>query len=117
VAIGGTNAFGSLDIAGTASLNGTVHVVRVGSFLPSHNDEFTILIASNGVSGTFSTFTNDIAHSLLLNPQLIYGTNDVILEWTQASFVSFCVDAEPKGCGKSPGSRRLFHQYIDRGAD
>jgi len=31
VAIGGTNAFGSLDIAGTASLDGTVHVVRVGS--------------------------------------------------------------------------------------
>jgi outer membrane autotransporter protein len=91
VDIGGTNAFGQLDIAGTASLAGTVHVAQAGSYLPSANDQFTLLIASNGVSGTFSTFTNDIAHGPLLNPKLVYNPNDVILEWTQSSFLPFAL--------------------------
>jgi len=101
VAIGGTNLFGSLDIAGTASLDGTVHVVRVGSYVPSHNDEFTFLIASNGVSGTFATFTNDIAHSPLLNPNLIYGTNDVVLQFTQASFAPFALTPNQKAVARA----------------
>ncbi|HXI83317.1 MAG TPA: autotransporter domain-containing protein [Verrucomicrobiae bacterium] len=96
VDIGGTNRFGQLNIAGAASLDGTVHVAQVGGYVPQHNDQFTLLIASNGVSGTFSTVTNDIVHSLLLNPNLIYGTNDVILQWAQASFVPFALTRNQK---------------------
>ena len=91
VDIGGTNAFGQLNIAGTASLDGTVHVAQAGSYLPSVNDQFTLLIASNGVSGTFSTFTNSIAHGTMLNPKLVYNPTDVILEWTQSSFLPFAL--------------------------
>jgi outer membrane autotransporter protein len=89
VAIGGTNAFGQLNVAGAASLDGTVHVAQANSYVPEHNDTFVLVAASNGVTGTFSTFTNDIAHSSLLNPKLAYDANDVTLEWTQSSFVPY----------------------------
>ncbi len=101
VDIGGTNVFGQLDIVGTASLDGTVHVAQVGGYVPQHNDQFTLLIASNGVAGTFATFTNDIAHSPLLNPNLVYGTNDVILLWAQASFAPFALTPNQKAVAKA----------------
>jgi len=101
VDIGGTNRFGQLNVAGAASLDGTVHVAQVGNYVPQHNDQFTFLIASNGVSGTFATFTNDIAHSPLLNPNLIYGTNDVVLQFTQASFAPFALTPNQKAVARA----------------
>ena len=89
---GSTNSFGQLNITGTASLDGTVHVVQANSFLPQRNDTFVLLVASNGVTGTFSAFTNDIAtSSLLLDPKLTYNVNDVTLTWAQLSFVPYAL--------------------------
>jgi outer membrane autotransporter protein len=90
IALGGTNVFGKLNIAGTATLDGTLHVVPTNNFAPTHNDSFVLLTASNGVTGTFSTFTNDITSpSVLLSPELLYNPNDVTLSFTQLSFVPF----------------------------
>jgi fibronectin-binding autotransporter adhesin len=87
----GTNEFDQLNIAGTASLDGTLHVVGSGGYQPKPNDSVAVVVASNGVSGTFSTFTNDIAHSVLLEPQLRYNVNDVTLIWEQQSFVPYAM--------------------------
>ena len=91
VAIGGTNAFGQLNIAGTASLDGTVHVAQTSSYVPEHNDTFVMLVASNGVTGTFSTFTNDFTYSSLLSPKLVYDADDVTLKWEQLSFAPYAL--------------------------
>jgi autotransporter-associated beta strand protein len=92
IAIGATNVFGQLDIAGTASLTGTLHVVGVSNYVPKVNDSFMVLVASNGVTGTFSIFTNSITSpSVLLNPELEYNPNDVTLIWAQGSFVPFAM--------------------------
>jgi outer membrane autotransporter protein len=93
IGIGATNAFGQLNIADTASLDGTVHVVQASSYIPQHNDQFVLVTASNGVTGTFSTLTNDIAHSSLLNPELGYSADDVTLKWMQLSFVPYAKTA------------------------
>ncbi len=87
----GTNEFDQLNIAGTATLDGTLHVVGSGGYQPKPNDSVAVVVASNGVSGTFSTFTNDIAHSVLLEPQLRYNPNDVTLIWEQQSFQPYAM--------------------------
>ena len=88
---GSTNSYGQLNIAGAASLGGTVSVVQANGYLPEHNDQFVLVTASNGVTGTFSTLTNDFTYSSLLSPKLVYGTDDVTLKWAQLSFVPYAL--------------------------
>jgi autotransporter-associated beta strand protein len=88
---GSTNSYGQLNIGGTASLAGTVSVVQANGYVPEHNDQFVLVTASNGVTGTFSTFTNDFTYSSLLKPTLIYDTDDVTLKWEQLSFVPYAL--------------------------
>ena len=91
--IGGTATtnFDQLNVTGTASLDGTGRVVAVNGYVPHHNDEAALVVAGGGVTGTFSTFTNEIPYSPLLDPQLTYNTNDVSLKWVQLSFVDYLV--------------------------
>jgi outer membrane autotransporter protein len=91
IAIGATNAFGQLDVAGSASLAGTVHVAEAGSYVPEHNNTFVLLVASNGVAGTFSALTNDFTYSSLLTNTLVYGADEVTLKWSQLSFVPYAL--------------------------
>ena len=76
-----------LDVTGTATLNGgDVHVVALpGSF--TAGTMYTFLTAAGGVSGTFATVTHSFA---FVNPQLLYGADDVrlLLVRNQSSFAS-----------------------------
>ena len=102
IAIGATNSFGQLNIAGSASLTGTLHVIAVNNYVPMPNDTFMLLIASNGVTGTFSTFTNSITSpSVLISPMLTYNTNDVTLTWAQQSFVPFANTRNQKAVARN----------------
>jgi outer membrane autotransporter protein len=84
----GTNDFDQLNIAGNATVDGTLHVyTTVTNYTPQHADRQALLVASNGVIGTFATFTNEINHSPMLFPELVYGSNSVTLTWAQLSFV------------------------------
>ena len=77
LAVGVTPATsGTLAISGTATLNGgTVKVLAgAGAYAPSTS--YTILTASDGVSGTFSGVTSSFA---FLTPSLSYGNDDVYL--------------------------------------
>lgn len=67
---------GTLAISGAATLNGgTVKVLAgAGTYAPSTS--YTILTASDGVSGTFSGVTSSFA---FLTPSLSYGDDDVYL--------------------------------------
>lgn len=91
--IGGTlaasNQFDQLKIAGSATLDGTLHVTSFGGYQPSHADKLELVVATGVLTGTFSTFTNDIAHSVLLTPQLVYDADSVTLTWNQMAFLSY----------------------------
>ncbi len=91
--IGGTlvasNQFDRITAAGTATLDGTLHLTSFNNYQAKHSDTFDLLVATNGVTGTFSAFTNDIAHSVLLAPELVYAGDRVTLIWEHMAFVDF----------------------------
>ena len=74
-----TNAAGQSDLTdvnGKATLNGaTVQVLATNGSYNAHTT-YTILSASDGVSGTFSSVTSNLA---FLTPTLIYQPDDVLL--------------------------------------
>ena len=75
-----------VNVMGTANLSGgTVQVLaQNGTYAPSHT--YTILTATDGVTGTFAGVTNDLA--LLLASGLTYDANDVYL--TLHAIANFC---------------------------
>lgn len=85
----GTNEYDQLKISGSANLNGTLWLIPTNGYVPQHEDELTLITAAGGVSGSFSSISNEISYSPLLDPQLIYNQNDVVLEWEQLSFVNY----------------------------
>ncbi len=91
--VGGGNAasnqFDQIKIAGSATLDGTLHVTSFGNYRATHGDQIDLLVATGGITGTFSTFTNDIERSVLLTEKLTYDSDRVWLGWDHMSFVSF----------------------------
>lgn len=84
-----TNQYDRLDVTGAADLDGTLHIVGANNYRPHHNDEQVILTADGGVENEFTSFTNSISHSPLINPKLVYNDNDVRLAWEQLSFIDY----------------------------
>lgn len=77
----GTNS--KVATTGTATINGgtvTVHSDSAGTWNTS--TDYTILTATGGVTGTFTSVTDDLA---FLDPTLTYGANDVMLNLTRNS--------------------------------
>jgi len=91
--IGGTDTITNdrLNIGGQASLNGTLRVFQFGTSTPALFDESVLLVANDGVTGTFSNFVNDIPTSPMVSSLLVYGANDVILRWEQMSFTPWAI--------------------------
>ncbi len=91
--IGGSNSasnqFDRVTVAGNAELDGTLHITSFNNYKAKHSDQFDLIVATNGVTGTFSTFTNDIDHSVLLSPELKYSDDRVTLVWEHMSFRDF----------------------------
>jgi outer membrane autotransporter protein len=84
-----SNQFDQLNVDGSATLDGTLHVRAFNNYLAKHSDSLELITAAGGVSGTFSTFTNDITHSVLLSPELVYESNRVMLIWEHMLFTDF----------------------------
>lgn len=84
-----SNQFDRVTAAGTATLDGTLHLTSFNNYRAKHSDTFDLIVATNGVTGTFDTFTNDITHSVLLSPELVYTNDRVTLVWEHMSFVDF----------------------------
>jgi uncharacterized protein with beta-barrel porin domain len=73
-----------LQVTGTASLAGSVRVVPGGTFL-APNTAYTIVTATGGVSGTFSSVSSG---SLLLEPVISYDANDAFINLYQLAVKS-----------------------------
>lgn len=93
IGIGGqqltSNRFDHITVSGTATLDGTLHLTAFGGYQGRFGDLFDIIVATNGLSGTFSELTNDISHSILIKPVLTYSPTAVTLGWEHLSFVSY----------------------------
>ena len=94
--IGGTTENGTtnddynrLNAAGTASLNGTLWLIPTNGYRPEHEDEQTLITAAGGVTGNFSSISNEINYSPLLDYHLDYNATNVILDWQQLSFINY----------------------------
>jgi autotransporter-associated beta strand protein len=85
IELGGTipgELYDKLDISGTASLGGTLHVTLISGFTPTAGDIFEFLTADAGISGTFaSTILPSMPGSLLWEFQ--YGPNSLRLSVRQ----------------------------------
>jgi outer membrane autotransporter protein len=84
-----SNQFDRITAAGTATLDGTLHLTSFNNYRAKHSDTFDLIVATNGLTGTFDDFTNDITHSVLLTPELVYTNDRVTLIWEHMSFVNF----------------------------
>ena len=96
LAVGGTGAglYSQLNIAGTATINGgTLQVVQSGGYQPKNLDQVTLLVSSGLAGSGFSSFNNLIPASPLLQANLTTdpSASDLILTWTQNSFVTYAL--------------------------
>jgi uncharacterized protein with beta-barrel porin domain len=78
--------FDLLSVGGSASLAGTLQLVRLGNFKLHVGDTITFLTADS-VSGTFDTIQNPFTNTLVL-AEIIYLPGSVELVGTQGSFTS-----------------------------
>jgi hypothetical protein len=82
VELGGAAAgsYDQLAITGTAALGGLLDVSLINAFAPSAGNTFTILTATAGRSGTFSTLPSQLPPlGSSLAWQISYGANNVML--------------------------------------
>jgi hypothetical protein len=87
VAIGGTTAgtqYSQLSVANLATLAGALNIRLVNGFTPSLGNTFTILTASQGISGAFATI-NSPTLPQGLNWSVAYNANSVVLSVAQGS--------------------------------
>ncbi|QQE12325.1 autotransporter domain-containing protein [Planctomycetota bacterium] len=66
-----------IDVTGAAAIDGTLNVLRLAGYSPTNGDTFTILTADDGVSGTFSSITDNFGS---FNIEATYNANDIIIE-------------------------------------
>lgn len=109
-----TDEMGQVEVAGQATLAGTLSVELTGGFAPALGNSFSLLTASSGVSGTFST-TNLPALGAGLAWDLDYSSNAVSLSVVAGSGLSADFDNDGNvdaddlalwkiGFGKSPNA-------------
>ena len=89
-------------MTGSASLNGTVQLVRLNNFQAKAGDSLLFLSAGMGVSGTFS----NVDTGSILGATIIYQSNDVLVKFTQGSFAGV---ASPLFTGLTPNQRSVAH--------
>ena len=78
--LGGTNQgvdYDWIEVLNTVSLGGTLNVTHFGGFTPTPSDQFQIITATGGTSGSFATINTPLgfAYSTTINP------NDVTVEF------------------------------------
>lgn len=79
----GVNEFDSLDLTGSASLDGTLVLSRVNGFVPSFGQTFEILTAEGGISGKFAAVLATMPRGLKID--VIYKPESVTLKVSSAS--------------------------------
>jgi outer membrane autotransporter protein len=90
IQIGGRNPgqFTKLTVTGTATLGGTLQIVRLNNFQLTTGEKITFLTAAAGVNGTFATVNNEFQTGTTVVGRVLYESNAVSLITDQASFLT-----------------------------
>jgi outer membrane autotransporter protein len=79
-----------VQVAGSATLDGSLRLVKVGSAVLKVGDKATFLTAGGGVSGKFANVTNGLADTgTIVQTEVVYGSNSVELLAVQGSYELF----------------------------
>lgn len=74
--------------AGTATLDGTLQLVRLNNFQGALGQKIT-LVTSEGLSGSFANTINPFQTNTLVKAEIVYDANNVYLSFDQGSFLQF----------------------------
>lgn len=91
----GLNQFSLLNVNGTATLGGTLQLVRLSNYKLRLNKPITFLTAMGGIIGKFSSVEDDFTTNTaspartILVPTVVYHPTSVALEAKQGSFAQF----------------------------
>jgi autotransporter-associated beta strand protein len=90
IGVGGSapGQFGVLAVNGHATLGGTLQIVPINGFQLAVGNKLTLLTATGGVSGNFSTIQDLFPNSSAVEAQFVILPGAVEIEGTQGSFVS-----------------------------
>jgi uncharacterized protein YhjY with autotransporter beta-barrel domain len=87
--LGSAVAYDQLNVTGTARLEGRLLVARYQGFLPKKADEFTLLIAEEGLTGRFSSMADPLKGNYALQLGLVYSADSLTVQTLQDSFLQF----------------------------
>lgn len=82
----GSGQFGMLAVNGSASIAGTLQLIRLNGFQLGVGNQITFLTAKGGVSGTFSTIENPFVSNTIVKAQVVVLPNAIEIEGVQGSF-------------------------------
>ena len=75
-----------ITVGGQASLDGSLRIVKLGGARLKVGDKVTFLTAVGSVTGRFRNVDNAFATGTLVSANVVYGSNDVSLDFVQGSF-------------------------------
>ena len=88
--VGGTvaGAFDQLVVTGRASLSGQLIVSSINGFVPANGLSLAVITAGSGVNGQFQNVAGNLANYPMIKLALTYLPNELLLGFTQASFLN-----------------------------
>lgn len=82
----GAGDWSQLNVGGTSTLSGNLDLIPVNGFqFHIHDTASFTLLTSGSLSGTFTTFTNNIPGDTV---SLVYGSDDLLIDVTGPTFLS-----------------------------
>jgi subtilase-type serine protease len=95
----GSSSNEMLHVRGAAMLSGTLQLTSLNGFLPKISDQFTLVVAGEGVSGKFVDLLDPFGPAVV--PYLVYGSNTVVLKFKSA-FAPFQRMPNQRAAGNLP---------------
>jgi len=124
IQVGGAGAgqYDLLSVGGSATLSGTLQIVRLNNFQLTKGEKVVFLTAANGVSGQFSTVQNSFTAGAgtIMQTAVVYEADDVALELLFQSYAGlpgltpnqYAVGRALDGVAGNAGFANLFN-FLD----
>jgi len=98
-----------LTINGAAAIDGTLVVSLFNGFVPTKGEQFTILTATDGVTGQFTALDDQLKSVYALELRALYEANEVDLMTVQGSFMPFALTHNQRAVA---GNLDTFSGYL-----
>jgi outer membrane autotransporter protein len=88
-----------LNVAGRATLGGTLQLFALNGYLPKNGDKLTLILAAGGVSGEFASLVNPF--NSLVGLDLVYLPDSVVLEFMASDFARFALTPNERAVARA----------------